>query len=97
MCIQDPLPLCWFDELAERVLHDIQRLVECDCIYVDYGETLKDDIRVLVSADMDEYRSLELLKDLCGQVLSKCFKDVDMQGCPSALYDLSAVYWELDE
>lgn len=96
MCIQDPLPLCWFDEVAERVLNDIQRLVECDCIYVDYGEALKDDIRVL-EYEGDEDGSLEELKDLCGQLLSKCFKDSEMQGCPSVLYDLSAVYWELDE
>lgn len=96
MYIQDPLPLCLFDEFAERVLQDIQMLVDCDCIYVDYGETLKDDIRVL-ECERDEDWSLERLKDLCGQVLSQCFKDADMQGCPSALYDLSAVYWELAE
>lgn len=96
MSIQETAPLCWFDEVAERVLHDIQRLVECDCIYVDYGETLKDDIRVL-EYEADEDGSLEELKDLIGQLLSKCFKDSEMQGCPSVLYDLSAVYWELDE
>lgn len=88
----------WADELAERAVRAIQTLVTCDCLDPDSdsSEGLVEDVRSLQHGGV-ESGALDIVNKVCSEAIGDLLQGEARRKCPSAYYDLLAVYWAIEE
>ena len=76
----------------------IQTLVTCDCLDPDSdsSEGLVEDVRSLQYGG-DESGALDIVNKVCSEAIGELLQGEARRKCPSAYYDLLAVYWAIDD